>query len=512
MANTEDFDGPDLEPDFGPDAEFEDFEESKKGASLSEMIKKNPLVKFGLIGVGVVVIISLVMLVGGKKEVAPNSKVTASQKTFKDTPGTKEVTPEMKSALEEKNTQRIEEAVKSGTSAITTPIDPPKNLLDVPQEPAATEDPLLRWKQMQEERIRIQREQQQQEIAAQQAPERDTRLKELTENMGSQLDAIIGKVPPPEIQHMSITEVAALKKKPSAQTGRGSGVVAASGNQAAGVAVVPAKVVVPAGQIEYAQTLIEANSDVPGPVLAMMVSGPFSGSKLIGSFSRNQEYLVIQFQTLVTKKGTSIPVVAYAINPDTSLTAVATDVDHRYFDRIVLPAAAKFVEGMGAAISQTTTTTSQSSSSTTTSTPKLDTKQQLGKAIEEATSQVSDVLQNDGSQKQILVRVRSGTPIGVMFVQSVTDQLIMQAKNGTVPQQQGQGQGQGQGQANVNPYGVPQQGGTLTPLQQLQQGFAAQQGFLTGQQQQGQNNGYGQIFGGGAIPTTGYFPTNPPQQ
>ena len=45
------------------------------------------------------------------------------------------------------------------------------------------------------------------------------------------------------------------------------------------------------------------------------------------------------------------------LDPDTSLAATRTDVNHRYFRRIVLPAASAFIEGFAEAISESGRTT-----------------------------------------------------------------------------------------------------------------------------------------------------------
>lgn len=112
------------------------------------------------------------------------------------------------------------------------------------------------------------------------------------------------------------------------------------------------EVIIPAGEIEYAQLIIEANSDVPGPVLAMLVSGPLSGSKLIGSFTVVDDYLTLSFETVVVD-GESYSVSAVGLDPGTTLPGMATEVRHRYFKRVVLPAAAAFVESFADAIAQT---------------------------------------------------------------------------------------------------------------------------------------------------------------
>lgn len=180
-------------------------------------------------------------------------------------------------------------------------------------------------------------------------------------------------------------------------------------------------ILIPAGTINYAQIMIEANSDVPGPVLAQLVSGPLVGSKLIGSFSATEDYLVLTFDTIVVD-GLSQSVNATAIDPTTTLPGVATEVDKRYFSRVLLPAAGAFLEGVGRAVAQDTTTVTISGDTVTTSQSDLDLEQELGKGAEEAASQVADFLDEEASSIRPLVRVARGTAIGVFFASPVVEE------------------------------------------------------------------------------------------
>lgn len=475
MSNTNDFDAPDeLDQGVDQDMDFGEFEEKKEGSSLGALWKNSPVVKFGLIGAAVVVVIVLITLFGGKSEEAPGSLVSRGDPNFKQAPGTEEVSPVMKEAMEENNQQRIEEAQKQGGSAIPTPIEAPKTLLEVPDDQGEGEDPLLRWKQMQEERAKAQREQQlnEEQSKPQADPQRDAKIQNLASGMSAQVGDILGKDKKLGLQHMVVFDVSKLESKEGLDENSLAYDKLADGTTQLSTTGKPLKVILPAGKVEYAQMMLEANSDIPGPVVAMVVSGTFNGAKLLGTFASQEEYLVITFNTLITKKGTSVPIKAYAIDPQTSLTGVATDVDHRYFQRIILPAAAKFVEGLGDAYSQTTSETTQNATTTTTSTEDLNTKQEFGKAVSEAASQVGDVLDEDGKNTKPLVRVAAGTPIGILFMSPVTDQDILQARSGTSmsnPQQQQQA-------------GVPQQQGIfmgntngMNPYQQLQMGLQNQQ-------------------------------------
>src|SRR6202021_599971 len=111
------------------------------------------------------------------------------------------------------------------------------------------------------------------------------------------------------------------------------------------------KTIVPAGTVSYAQLLTEANSDVPGPILAQIMSGPLAGARAGGEFKTLDDYLVLHF-ALVNFKGKDYQIDAIALDPDTTLGGMATDVDQRYFTRVILPAAAGFMQGLGSALAQ----------------------------------------------------------------------------------------------------------------------------------------------------------------
>lgn len=476
--NNDDFENPDLDSGLNNEGEvdFGEFEDEKKGNSVGSLLKTSPLAKFGLIAAGVLVVVVLVTLFGGDEVKTPGSVVSKGDKDFKEAPGTKEVSPEMKEALEEKNQERLETAIKKGQSSIPTPIAPPKTLLDVPQEQTSGEDPLLRWKQMQEERARVQREQQEAQSQANN-PQKDAKIQALAQAMATQMNSILSKESA-KLSSMAITTA-------STQPGEGTpGATGPYGTPAQPPVTQPAsKIIIPQGEFSYAQMLLEANSDVPGPVLALLVSGPFSGSRIMGNFSVEEEYLVIRFNTLITKKGTSVPISAIAIDPDTSLTAVATDVDHRYFKRVILPAAASFVSGLGEAVAQTTTTVVVSDGGSQSSTEDLDTKEELGKAFAESADKVSGIIDDEASKTKILVKVKAGTPVGLLFLSPVTDRGVLQAGMGYTPQAQQQGNQAvpgGQQQAFPYPFGA---GNNMSQLQQLQQGLVGQQML------QGYNNG-----------------------
>lgn len=482
-------DEPDTLADFDDNGDFSEFDQKKSNASFGELVKSNPLIKIGMVVAALIVIIGSVVMFGGDKKEAVDSFVPAGN-DLKETPGTSEVSPEMKQALEDFNQQQIEQAIQTGDSVLPTPIEPPKERLPVPENTTGEDDPLLRWRQMQEERL--QAEQQTLQAADQtqnaQPAGPDPALANLTAAMSTQMSQILGEKPAENLKYMQVTDlnafIQAVNAAQNSGVASGNAVVGQDGNLIAAngtvaidpvtgqpVQVAPPKVLIKAGTIEYGQLINEANSDIPGPIVALMASGKYSGSRLIGTFERREKFLVISFNTLVDKKGVSIPIEAFALDPNTTLSGMATEVDNRYWQRVVLPAAAEFIEGLGEAVADSGDTSVTVSGDTVIQEENdIDTRQELYKGVERAAERVGDLLDEEANRTEILVRVAAGTPMGILFTTSVTDQDRL-----------------------VGEYNPGLAGGYRQPYgaQQQQGGFNSQQLI------QSLGGGFGNGFGGG---------------
>lgn len=107
--------------------------------------------------------------------------------------------------------------------------------------------------------------------------------------------------------------------------------------------------IIRAGTIVPAEMLTPLNSDAPGPVLARIVSGPFAGARVLGSFNATNKEITVQFRTLsVPGHKSSYSINAYAVNPELGV-GVATDVNNHYFKRYGLSLAAGFLSEYGSA-------------------------------------------------------------------------------------------------------------------------------------------------------------------
>lgn len=412
---------------FDDDAGFDDF--SKKG-TIGDLWRNNPMVKVGVILAAFAVIVGGIILFGGDEEKKLSSHMSAGS-DIKEAPAVSEPSESYRQSLEEKNQQMTEDALRENTSSIPIPVAPSKGSIPVPVEEASGEDPLDRWKRMQEERVR------QQEVLSQAQPVHpntpppvDTKtpaVNAMAQSMAVQMQAILQNQKVPEPQHKQITDVGFVEGVEERKMAKLQARRAEAQLQADRTALDEQveNIILPAGTIEYGQLLIEANTDAPGPVLAQIVSGPLRGSRVLGSFTSSDEYLTLNFSQLVLD-GISYQVEAIAIDPGTTLPGMITEIDRKYFTRIVLPMAAEFVSGLADAISESGTTSVYiSDSSVTQSTADKDQKQEIASGINKAGDKLSDILESEADKAKPMLRVAAGTPLGVLFVSPVTDTALV---------------------------------------------------------------------------------------
>jgi intracellular multiplication protein IcmE len=421
--------------DFDNDSGFDDY---TAHGTLGDLWRNNPMVKIGVVLAAFIFIIAGVILFGGKKEKTVKSRVMRGDSTVAEAPGTAEVSESYRKAVEQENVRRVEEALKRSESAVPTPVEPPKGTLPLQFDEPAEEDPLERWRRMQEQRIK------QQQVVAKtpdtpqftpeppvQQPPVDTRtpaVNALAGVMSSQMGAILENQQLPPIKTTNITPVSyiedvIMRREANANANNAGGTAGNQYNSDQGsygdAAYVDDGVMIPAASIEYAQLITEANSDVPGPVMAQLASGDYSGARLLGMFETTGDYLTLRFSNMVVD-GVSYPIEAVAIDPENTLTGMATDVDHRYLKRVILPTAAAFIEGLTEAIADSGNTSIYIDGNTVTeSSSGKDKDEEVASGIAEAGGVISELMEEEASKTKTLVKIRAGTPMGILFTKEV---------------------------------------------------------------------------------------------
>ncbi len=406
-----------------PNEEFDTdlgFDDSSDQATKNN---NKALFKVIIVAVGLVaVVIGIIMFTGGKETEDQKSQIAAAPIDSNSLPAQKEPTPEYREALENYNQQIVEQAKETGESVVPIPIDPSRQQLQTKLE-EQQEDPAERFRRIQEEYRRQQELQikQAQSPQAQAAVQAEAQaIEQLAQTMSSYLNSAMSSRQPRGTSSISVS----YNPPSEPETGNGGNEgqrIGPDGEPLPPATMADAKVLVPAATVEYGQLLIEANTDAPGPVLALMASGKFSGARLLGSFQETDEYLTINFNQLVTKKGKTIPIQAIVLDPATTLPGVITEIDHKYFQRYILPAAADFISGVGQALAETQQTQTQSDSSTTTSSDEPDFSEAVSQGIGDSFDGISDAVKDSNQGVKPMLRVAAGTPIGILFTQPVLD-------------------------------------------------------------------------------------------
>lgn len=172
-----------------------------------------------------------------------------------------------------------------------------------------------------------------------------------------------------------------------------------------------------AGSVVPAVMLTAINSDEPGPVLAQIVTGPLKGARLIGQMVSSDQRVVVQFSSLsMPGASQTFNISSFAIDPDTSRTGLATDVNNHYFLRYGLGLAAAFISGYGEAVQNAgSTTTTDAFGGTTTIMGDMTHKQIAESAFGKVGQKLGSELDKE-TNRAPTVTVASGTSIGVLFM------------------------------------------------------------------------------------------------
>jgi intracellular multiplication protein IcmE len=179
------------------------------------------------------------------------------------------------------------------------------------------------------------------------------------------------------------------------------------------------QILVPAGRGVYAHPVLALSSDETSPVVLQADSGPIAGDRMIGTFAKEANRLIIHISTII-HNGEPIGCDGVVTAPDTMEASVASQVDEHYAARFLLPAAAAFVQGLGQAIATTSNTTAVLSplgGATTTTHLNLD--QQLGVAAGAAAQQVGSTIIQE-APKGPTISLEANVAVGVMFLSNVT--------------------------------------------------------------------------------------------
>ena len=169
---------------------------------------------------------------------------------------------------------------------------------------------------------------------------------------------------------------------------------------------------VAAGTGLYARTLYAVDSDYPGPVVLELLQPPLAGAVAHGGFERVGQRLVLRLGSL-TWQGRTIPVDAWAVDPNCACYGVRGEVDRHFLSRVLLPAAARFAEGFLTAVAAPARTLTMQDGTVFDERGAAGEHEALQAGAGAAARTLGDILMAD-APKETTVRIPRNTPLVVM--------------------------------------------------------------------------------------------------
>ena len=117
---------------------------------------------------------------------------------------------------------------------------------------------------------------------------------------------------------------------------------------------------------------------------------------------------------------TSRTVTAYAIDPDTARTVLASSVDYHYMQRFGAIMATSFVQGYANAIQTSASTSTTGIFGTSTTHPELSPSQKLASGLGQVGQALGTVTQNYTNIPPT-VKVNAGVGLGILFMADVSE-------------------------------------------------------------------------------------------
>ncbi len=263
----------------------------------------------------------------------------------------------------------------------------------------------------------------QEQAEAQAAKDRMQRIQDLEGQMTGQAQQLISSWQNPPMVHMAGT--IDIEKKDTKTGTKGGAASAAGGTGANGAVASTAMPLVKAGSILFAVLDTNVDSDYPDtPVMATIVQGQFKGAKLLGkvqfSQGQNQDRASLTFTTMsVDSWPTNKTINAFAIDPDTARTVMASEVDRHYLSRYGALIAASFLSGYSGAIMNSGATTTSGIFGTSTTRSAFSPADKLTAGLGQIGTNLTSIAQTY-TTTPITVRINAGVGLGILFMADMT--------------------------------------------------------------------------------------------
>jgi polyhydroxyalkanoate synthesis regulator phasin/type IV secretory pathway VirB10-like protein len=259
-------------------------------------------------------------------------------------------------------------------------------------------------------------------VAEQQADysqERQQQVQQLASAMANQATNLLTSWKVTPMKHEG-----AAAAKPGAEAAATSSLLPNGSSASSSTSLTPPKPsLIKAGTIAYAVLDTAVDSDYPDtPVMATVVQGPLKGAKLLGklSLAQGKDKVSLNF-TQMDKEGwpNTKTISAFAVDPDTARTVMASNVDYHYLKRYGAIMATSFLSGYSSAITQAGQSTTGIFGTSTTHN-NLSPANKIAVGLGQIGTNLSSMMQQNVNLPAT-VKVNSGVGLGILFVSDVPE-------------------------------------------------------------------------------------------
>lgn len=258
------------------------------------------------------------------------------------------------------------------------------------------------------------------EDTAEAAQRRQQRIEAMQAAMSGQAQSLIAAWQPPVMQHREGTPDTSKTKKESETGAAGTSTTSTTTTKPK----VATNVLVKAGTVAFATLDTAVNSDYPDtPVMATIISGPLKGARLLGklSLAQGKDRVSLNFNLMNRDEWTTAKSVnAFAIDPDTARTVMASSVDYHYLKRFGAIMATSFLQGYSTAITNEGNSTTGIFGTSTTR-PALSPGNKIAVGLGQIGTTLGGMVANY-INTPATVRVNPGVGLGILFMADVTDE------------------------------------------------------------------------------------------
>lgn len=178
------------------------------------------------------------------------------------------------------------------------------------------------------------------------------------------------------------------------------------------------KLIIAAGTIGAVKTLTGINTDIGGDFVSELLTGPYAGASVVGSYRRVGNLASLTFKSITIKgMGITLPVVATGLDATTLDAATATDVDRKLLVKYGVKPIAAGLAALGTALASSGTTVNVNGAAVTNTQTELSRDAARGVVVGAAAKQLTN--DADALDTTPTVRVAPQTVLGIMFTSDV---------------------------------------------------------------------------------------------